>query len=400
MSRRQDLAVLPPHADAAISNLPVRLTSFLGREREVRQLTLALRNSRLVTVTGAGGSGKTRLALQSAAESAGGRRDGASWVELGPLADGVLVGLAVAGVLGLRKEPGRAIALTLIEQLQDRDVLLVLDNAEHVLEETSSLVEQLLLGAPGVRFLVTSREPLRVPGEVTWRAPSLAGDGAELLFVERARLARPDFAPAEDERCLIRGLCARLDGLPLAIELAASRIRMMSVARIAESLDERFRLLTASDRSALPRQRTLEASVAWSYGLLTELERTVLRLLSVFASFTAAAAEQVCTLVGIDRRQVLDLLGHLVDKSIVQADDAGMTRYRLLETVRDFSFARLVEAREHDAVSDAHLAYFVAYAEEVAPRLCRSDGLVWLARLDQDRHNLEAALQAGRQFRR
>ncbi len=359
----------------------------------MRQLTLALGKSRLVTVTGAGGCGKTRLALQSAAESASSRRDGTRWVELGPLSDGVLVGLAVAGVLGLQKEPGRAIALTLVEQLQHCDVLLVLDNAEHVLAETSSLVEQLLIEAPGVRFLVTSREPLGVPGEVTWRTPPLGADEAELLFVERARLVRPEFAPAQQERYLIQGLCARLDGLPLAIELAASRIRMMSVAGIAESLDDRFRLLTASDRSALPRQRTLEASVAWSYGLLTELERRVLRALSVFASFTAAAAEEVCALVGIDRHQVLDLLGRLVDKSIVLADDAGMTRYRLLETVREFSRARLVEARETAAVGDAHLACFVTYAEDAAPRLPGPDGPAWLARLDQDRHNLEAALK-------
>ena len=375
------------------SNLPVQLTSFLGREGEVRQLTLALAKSRLVTVTGSGGCGKTRLALQSAVEFAGSPRDGTWWVELAPLSDGTLVGLAVAGVLGLQKEPGRAIALTLIEQLQHRDVLLVLDNAEHVLDEASSLVEQLLLGAPGIRVLVTSREPLGVPGEVTWRLPPLRSDGAELLFVERARLVRPEFDPAEDERHLIQGLCARLDGLPLAIELAASRIRMMSVARITESLDDRFRLLTASDRSASPRQRTLEASVAWSYGLLSELERAVLRRLSVFASFTAAAAEEVCALGGIDRHKVLDLLGHLVDKSIVHADDAALTRYRLHETVRDFSLARLLDAGEMSAARDAHLAYFVGYAEGVAPELSRSDGLVWLARLEEDRHNVEAALQ-------
>ena len=375
------------------SNLPVQLTSFLGREREVRQLTLALAKSRLVTVTGAGGCGKTRLALQSAAEFAGSRRDGTWWVELGPLSDGGLVGLAIAGVLGLQKEPGRAIALTLVEQLQHRDVLLVLDNAEHVLDEASSLVEQLLVGAPGVRVLVTSREPLGVPGEVTWRVPPLGADAAELLFVERARLVRPEFDPAEDERYLIQALCTRMDGLPLAIELAASRIRMMSVARITESLDEGFRLLSASDRSALPRQRTLEASVAWSYGLLSELERAALRLLSLFATFTATAAADVCGLGGIDRHEVLDLLGHLVDKSIVHADNAEMTRYRLHETVRDFARARLLETGESSAASDAHLAYFVGYAEGVAPKLSRSDGLVWLARLEEDRHNLEAALQ-------
>jgi predicted ATPase/DNA-binding CsgD family transcriptional regulator len=393
MNRPHDHAAWPRQPTAGTSNLPVQLTSFLGREREVRQLTSVLGDSRLVTVTGPGGCGKTRLALQSAAECAGRHEDGTWWVELGPLSDAVLVGLALAGVLGLQKEPGRAIAMTLVEQLQHRDVLLVLDNAEHVAAETATLVEQVLLGAPGVRVLVTSREPLGVPGELTWRVPPLGPEAAELLFVERARLVRREYEPDEEERGLIQQLCARLDGLPLAIELAASRVRMMSLARIAESLDDRFRLLTASDRNVLPRQRTLEASVAWSYDLLGEQERAVLRRLSVFAGFTAAAAEQVCAGGGVDYDAVLDLLGHLVDKSLVQSDDAGVTRYRLLETVRDFSRARLLRAGDSDATCDAHLAYFVTYAERVAPKLPGSEGPVWLACLDQDRHNFQAALE-------
>jgi predicted ATPase/DNA-binding CsgD family transcriptional regulator len=379
--------------DALPSRLPVHLTTFVGRDVEVRKLTLALRESRLVTVTGAGGCGKTRLALKCAAESARHQRDGSWWVELGPLTDPALVGLAVAGALGLQKEPGRAIALTLAEQLQNRQALLVLDNAEHVLDETASLVEQMLTGAPGLRVLVTSREPLGVPGEVTWRVPPLGAEAAGQLFVERARLVRPGFEPDEDEQEVIRELCVRLDGLPLAIELAASRVRMMSPARIAESLDDGFRLLAGSNRSASPRQRTLEASVAWSYDLLAEHERALLRRLSVFAGCTSRAAQTVGALGGVDHNADLDLLSHLVDKSLMQVDDAEDTRYRMLETVRDFARARLVEAGETDATRDAHLAYFVAFAERVAPELSGSQGLVWLARLDQDRHNLQAALE-------
>jgi predicted ATPase len=344
-------------------------------------------------VTGPGGCGKTRLALQSAAECVGRHEGGTWWVELGPLSDGGLVGLTIAGVLGLQKEPGRAIALTLVEQLRHRDVLLVLDNAEHVVDETASLVEQLLLGAPGIRVLVTSREPLGVSGELTWRVPPLGPEAAELLFVERARLVRRDYEPDEEERGLIQVLCARLDGLPLAIELAAARVRMMSPARIAESLDDRFRLLTASDLSALPRHRTLEASVAWSYDLLAEQERTLLRRMSVFAGCTPEAAQTVGALGCVDHHVDLDLLAHLVDKSLMQVDDAADTRYWLLETVRDFARARLVEAGESDATRDAHLAYFVTYVERIAPELSGSQCLVWLARLDQDRHNLQAALE-------
>ncbi len=393
MNRRQDRAAWPRQPIAATSSLPVQLTSFLGREREVRLLTSVLQESRLVTVTGPGGCGKTRLALQSAAESVGRHGDGTWWVELGPLSDAVLVGLAVAGVLGLQKEPGRAIASTLVEQLQHRDVLLVLDNAEHVADETASLVEQLLIGVPGLRVLVTSREPLGVPAEVTWRVPPLGAEAAGQLFVERARLVRPEFEPDEEEQDVIRGLCARLDGLPLAIELAASRVRMMSPGRIAESLDDRFRLLITSARSALPRQRTLEASVAWSYDLLGEHERALLRRLSVFSGCTPEAARAVGALGCVDHDADLDLVSHLVDKSLVQVDHAEDTRYRLLETVREFARARLVEAGESDAARDAHLAYFVVHAEHVAPELTGSQSLVGLARLDHDRHNFQAALE-------
>ena len=380
----------------APGNVPVQLTSFVGREREVSQLALVLRESRLVTVTGAGGCGKTRLAVRCAAQAADG--NGPWWVALGPLADPALVGLTVASVLGLQKEPGRAIGLTLVEQLRRHNALLILDNAEHVLDETASLVEQLLTGAPGVRFLVTSREPLGLPGEVTWRVATLGAPAAARLFVDRARLVRPGFEPDEEQLRTIRGICMRLDCLPLAIELAASRVRMMSPAGIAASLDDRFRLLTSPARGAAPRQRSLEASVAWSYDLLDAPESRLLRRLSVFAGgFTAAAAEAVGPAgVGdgdVGQRDVLDLLGHLVDKSLLQADDAADTRYQLLETVRDFAGARLHEAGEGDAARDAHLAYFVCYAEDAAPNLPRSEGSLWLACLDRDRHNLQAALE-------
>ena len=273
------------------SNLPPQFTSFVGREREVAELEEAVEGCRFVTLTGAGGCGKTRLALQVAAEVVERYADGVWVVELAPVADPERVAATVAGVLGFREQEGRPVLATLCEHVADLETLLVLDNCEHVVGACARLAEALLKAGPGTHLLATSREPLSGSGEATWRVPSLDSDASVRLFIERAGQARPGFAPTPDETAVIADICRRLDGIPLAIELAAARARIMHPSRIAAALDDRFRLLTGGGRTAVPRQQTLEASVSWSYDLLDEEERTLVRRLSVFVGgFTLEAA--------------------------------------------------------------------------------------------------------------
>jgi predicted ATPase/class 3 adenylate cyclase/DNA-binding CsgD family transcriptional regulator len=377
------------------NNLPTQLSTFVGRDHELTHLHDALTRSRLVTLTGTGGCGKTRLALQAAADVADDHQDGVWWVELAPVSRPELVAQAVATALGLREEPDRSIEDTLIEQLDGSDALIVLDNCEQVLDVTAHLVERLLSALPRLRVIATSREPLGIASEVAWRVPSLDSPSAVALFVHRARQARPAFEPQQDELHVIGQICARLDGVPLAIELAAARTRMMSPATIASALDDRFRLLTGGSRTLMPRQQTLEASVGWSFDLLEESERVLVRRLSVFAGgFTLGAVEAVGADESIDTYAVLDLLSRLVDKSLVQVDlDAGGTRYRLLETIRQYMSERLIEAGESDATRRQHLAHYLAFSETAEPELVTADGPDWLERLDRDRDNLRVALE-------
>jgi predicted ATPase/class 3 adenylate cyclase len=381
--------------NAVINNLPTQLTSFVGREAELAELGQAFKAARLVTLTGAGGCGKTRLALHAVAEVAERHPDGVWWIELAPVSAGEFVPYVVARTFGLVEEPGRPVVDTLSEQLAGLEALVVLDNCEHLLEPCTRLVNALLRAAPALRFVTTSREPLGVPGELTWRVPSLDEEAGGRLFVERAALVRPGFTAEGGDAKVVAQICRRLDGLPLAIELAAARARMMPPAGIAAALDDRFRLLTGGGRTMLPRQQTLETSVAWSYDLLGDAERALLRRLSVFAGgFTRDAAESVCADEILDRYAVLDVLSHLVDKSLVHADvDQAEGRYGLLETIRVFARSRLMSAGESNMIQERHRDFFLALAEQAEPELVMADGPAWLDRLERERDNLVAAAE-------
>ena len=345
--------------EATPNNLPHQVTSFVGRESELVELQRLLTRTRLLTLTGSGGCGKTRLALQVAADSLERFPDGAWLVELAPLADPDLVPQTVASVLGLKGEPGKPIARSLVEHLEDKRLLLLLDNCEHLLDGCAQLVATLVRQCPLVTLLASSREALGIDGEQAYRVPSLslpdlrrehtresvARFEAVQLFTDRALFARPDFQVTEQNVAALASICQRLDGIPLAIELAAARVRSLSVEEINRKLDQRFQLLTGGSRTALPRQQTLRSLIDWSYDLLSDRERQVLQRLSVFAGgWTLEAAELVCAGDGVADQEVLDLLASLCDKSLVlvEQNDEGY-RYRLLETVRQYARERLTD---------------------------------------------------------
>jgi predicted ATPase/DNA-binding CsgD family transcriptional regulator len=382
-------------------NLPVALSSFVGRERELRELRGALTDTRLLTLTGAGGCGKTRLALRVAAEVEDRFADGVWWVELAPLADEELVGAAVAEALGVRPLPGVTELQACCAYLASRRALVILDNCEHLPAACAGAAAALLQAGPEVVVLATSRAPLAVSGETDWRVPSLslAGPGPERsdavsLFVERARQVRPDFALNDGNPGSVARICEELDGLPLAIELAAARVRMLSVEQITTGLSDRFRLLTGGPRTATERQRTLRASVDWSHALLSADEQVLLRRLAVFAGgFTLDVVEEVCAGEGVERDELLDLLGSLVDQSLVIAEQReSAVRYRLLETVRQYGLGRLAEAGEKDSLRDRHRDAFLGLAEQAGPQLETGRQRECLELLDPDAANLAAAI--------
>jgi predicted ATPase/class 3 adenylate cyclase/DNA-binding CsgD family transcriptional regulator len=349
----------------AATNLPAQLTSFVGRDAELTQLRELLAENRVVTLTGAGGVGKTRLAIQVAAGMAGEFSDGVWYVDLAPITDPELVGVTVARALGLPDQPGRSTMDSLLRFVRDRQMLVVLDNCEHLLDASAELVVALLSGAARLTLLATSREAIGVAGEVSWRVPSLSLDDEAIeLFTDRARHARPDFTLTDDNAAAVGEICARLDGVPLAIELAAARVRALSLAEILDSLHDRFRLLTGGARTAVRRQQTLRASVDWSHALLTEPERVLFRRLAAFlGGFDFDAAQAVAGSGEVERYQVLDQLTLLVDKSLVSADDTGgRTHYRLLETVRQYALEKLGESGEADAVRTRHRDHYTALA--------------------------------------
>jgi predicted ATPase/class 3 adenylate cyclase len=348
-------------------NLPLHLTSFVGREAEMHEVRQLLADSRLVTLTGAGGAGKTRLAVQIAARIAPESRDDVWYADLAPITDPDLVPVAVARALGLPDQPGRSTMDTLLRFVRDRHLLVVLDNCEHLLDACAELIVALLGGAPGLAVLATSREPIGVTGEATWRVPSLSvADAAIELFADRARLAQTGFTVTDVNAAVVAEICARLDGMPLAIELAAARVRALSLADILEGLRDRFRLLTGGARTAVRRQQTLRASVDWSHALLSEPERVLLRQLAVFlGGFDVDAAQAVAGGAQMARFLVLDLLSLLVDKSLVVADNSGgATRYRLLETVRQYAAEKLGESGEADAARTRHRDHYTALAAQ------------------------------------
>jgi predicted ATPase/class 3 adenylate cyclase/DNA-binding CsgD family transcriptional regulator len=364
---RNDFPPLRTAKSVGAHNLPVQLTSFVGREAEICQVRQLLADNRLVTLMGAGGAGKTRLAVEIAARIAPESRDGVWYADLAPITDPDLVVLAVARALGLPDQPGRSTMNTLLRFVRDRHLLVVLDNCEHLLDACAELVVTLLGGAPGLAVLATSREPLVVTGEATWRVPSLSvADAAIELFADRARLAQAGFTITDANAAVVAEICARLDGMPLAIELAAARVRALSLADILEGLRDRFRLLTGGARTAVRRQQTLRASVDWSHALLSEPERVLLRQLAVFlGGFDVDAAQAVAGGAQMARFLVLDLLSLLVDKSLVVADNSGgATRYRLLETVRQYAAEKLAESGEADAVRTRHRDHYTALAAQ------------------------------------
>ena len=346
-------------------NLPVQLTSFIGRQAEISRLRETLAGNRIVTLTGAGGVGKTRLAVQVAAELAGEFGDGVWYVDLASITAPDVVPVTVARALGLPDQPGRSTMDTLLRFIRDRQMLVVLDNCEHLLDASAALVVAVLGAAPRLTVLATSREPIGVTGEATWHVPSLSvADEAIELFADRARLTRAGFTMTDDNAAAVAEICRRLDGMPLAIELAAARVRALSLAEIVDSLRDRFRLLTGGARSAVRRQQTLRASVDWSHALLTEPERVLFRRLAVFlGGFDLDAAQAVAGAGDVERFQVLDQLTLLVDKSLVVADDSrGRTRYRMLETVRQYASEKLGESGEADAVRARHRGHYTALA--------------------------------------
>jgi predicted ATPase/class 3 adenylate cyclase len=391
------------------SNLPVQASSFIGRERELSETRALMASTRLVTLTGAGGCGKTRLSLQVTAEMVDRFGDGVWLVELAAVSEEEAVAAAICQAVGITGQPGRPAQEALLDALASQDVLIVLDNCEHLIGACAKTADALLRRCPKVRLLATSREPLGIGGETIYRVPplSLPGPGdtgsavessdAVALFIERAK--EQDVGVSIDGQTgpLVVSICARLDGLPLAIELAAARLRSLSLADLADRLDQRFRLLTGGSRTALGRQQTLRATIDWSYSLLNGAEQALLRRLSVFPdSFDLNAAEAVCGFGDIDAFDVTGLLGSLADKSLVVAEPAGPAlRYRLLETVRQFAAERLAEAGrdEADAVAAAHCAHYLAVAETAAPYLTGPEQGTWFAWLDADLANLRRAAE-------
>lgn len=390
-------AEFPPlrSLDSFAHNLPVQLTSFIGREAEMAEVRRLLADNRLVTLIGTGGAGKTRLALQVAAETLAEFPGGVWQVDLAPLSDPTVVPIAVARALGLGDAEQRSTTETLIRFLEHRQALIVLDNCEHLLDACAVLVEALLRGCPVLTILATSREPISVDGEVMWRVPSLslAGDAIE-LFTDRARRARPGFQTGGEVAGTVAEICQRLDGLPLAIELAAARLRSLSPAEILAGLHDRFRLLAGGARTAVRRQQTLRASVDWSHDLLTDPERTLLRRLAAFAGgFDLDAAQAVGGGDGLQRHQVLDQLALLVDKSLVATEEfQAATRYRLLETVRQYALEKLAESGEAEAVRTRHRDHYLMVAAGLEPAR-REETERRLDRVEADFDNLRVAFQ-------
>jgi non-specific serine/threonine protein kinase len=401
--------------EVATDQLPIELTPLIGRDQEVALVRRLIGNSRLLTLTGPGGVGKTRLALRVVVDLMSVSRDGVWWVELAPLSDPLLVQQSVARVLDVREQPGRDLMASLQHHLRTREVLLVLDNCEHVIETSAELAHGLLRICPGVRILATSREPLGVSEECVWTVPALSyPDPAQLpsmpdlpsyaavrLFVERATAVQADFQLTPENARSVAEICHRLDGIPLAIELAAPRVRALTVEQIASYLNDSFRMLVRRNRAEVARHQTLRATIDWSYGLLTSEERTLFNSLAVFAGgWTLEAVQAVCTspIAGADQsgeNDVVDLLARLVDKSLVVA--SGQTihgrRYRLLETVRQYAREKLADAGDVAAIHQRHLRYFCDFVTEIEPRINTARRVEHLAQLHTEHDNVRTALR-------
>ncbi len=403
-----------PHRAALLSrqprhNLPAALTSFVGREEELSRLAILLTEHRLLTITGVGGGGKTRLALELAGLSAGQFAAGATLVELAGLSDGSLVLAAVAQAVGVKEQAGTSLTASLIAALRESEMLLVIDNCEHLLAACATLSHQLLTACPGLRVLATSRESLGVAGEQVWPVPPLALPppavqtnarvlpryAAVRLFVLRAKAASPDFGLSAANAGAVRAVCELLDGIPLAIELAAARVAVLAVAQIAERLHQRLLLLTSGPRTAPHRQQTLRALVDWSYDLLTPLEQTIFARLAVFVGgCTLDEAELVCADANLPTARCFELLASLLNKSLLNKEEqAGATRYQMLETIREYAAEKLAASSEEQVVRTRHATTYLRLAETAEPELRKAQQAEWLNRLEADHDNLRAALQ-------
>src|SRR2546423_2491944 len=407
-SSRQGEGPVSKHLETSPNNLPTQLSSFIGRERAIAELKSLLSTTRFLTLTGAGGSGKTRLALQVATTLLAEFEYGVWWVELASLTDPVLVPQQVASSLGLSEQPGRSLMDTLTGALQPRKPLLVLDNCEHLIAACAHLVETLLRSCPGLHILTTSREAFNTPGETIWLVPSLGvPDAYHLppieglvkyesvqLFIERATSVLPAFRLTQENAQALVQVCHRLDGLPLAIELAAARVKVLSLEQIATRLDHSYRLLAGGSRTALPRQQTLQATIEWSYHLLPEKERILFRRLSVFlGSFALEAAEAVCAGNGLEQDEVLDLLSHLVDKSLVAVTQrSGEARYRLLETIRQYAQEKLIEFGEAAHMRRNHRDWYARLAEQAKAETLEARQGSWFERLEAGHEDPRVAL--------
>lgn len=400
----------------ATNNLPTQLTSFIGRERELKEAKERLSPSpdgrgaggegaHLLTLIGPGGTGKTRLSIQLGTELLPQFADGVWFIELAPLADPVLILQTVASVLGVRAQVGMPLANIVHDYLRAKNLLLILDNCEHLVEASAALADEFLHNAPHIKIIASSREALGIAGETVYRVPSLSlpnqaivtreavlGFESVQLFVERASAANPKFQLTDENASSVAQICSRLDGIPLALELAASRVSAFTPEQIAKRLDDRFKLLTGGSRTALPRQQTLRALIDWSYDILSPDECKLLKRLSVFAGgWMFEAAEAM-----FDDMDVLELLPQLVNKSLVTMDDEGdEPRYHLLETIRQYAREKLMESGEAAEVRNRHLAYHVQLAEEAEPHLYKIGALKWVTRLEAEYDNLRAAIEWG-----
>jgi predicted ATPase/DNA-binding XRE family transcriptional regulator len=391
------------------NNIPHQLTSFIGREMEIAEVVDLVKTHPLVTLTGAGGTGKTRLSLQVASELLAAFPDGIWQIDFTPINEASFVPYTVANLFGLR-EPGDAkpsITELLVDHFRSRQALLIFDNCEHLIEAIAQLANLLLQSSMKLYVLATSREALGVKGETIFRVPSLKNPVPELglaslmesesvrLFVERASDSASGFSLTPNNASSIAQICVRLDGIPLALELAAARVKMMTVEEIASRLNDRFQLLTNGARTSLPRHQTLRAMIDWSYNLLSEQERILFRRLAVFVGgWTLEAAESVCNGEGIETNQVLDLMSQLVNKSLILVNVVGgVSRYRRLETIREYAREKLDASGESDIVHDKHLEFFLKLAETAEPHLHRRDAIEWHDRIEADHDNIRQALE-------
>jgi len=399
--------------DILPNNLPTQLTSFVGRQKELADVKRLLKDTHMLTLIGTGGTGKTRLSIQAANEMLSQYPDGVWLVDLAPILDPLLVPRTTAITIGLRFESQRPVIDMLCDYLSKKKMLIILDNCEHLVDACAQMSNRILRAAPEVQILASSREALSIAGEVTYRVPSLGLPDVDnlpsveslsqyeavKLFIDRATAAIPDFKVTNENAPALAQICHRLDGIPLAIELAAGKIRVLGVEQISKRLDDRFKLLTSSSRTAMERHQTLRATVDWSYNLLPSEEQTSFRRLAVFrGGWTLEAVESICGgesgSSSVRSDDVLDLLEQLINKSLVITEDEGGTiRYHMLETIRQYANEKLVDSGESEALHEKHLEFFLKLAETAEPHLIRHEQLEWFAQLEADHENLRAALE-------